>query len=405
MPQSATEAPMNPAPASGRVDAGGQKSLDEALRESDRRKDEFLATLAHELRNPLAPLSLAAQMLASLVKDDKAAGMVAVVQRQVDYMVRLIDDLMDISRISRGKIELRESDTDLNALLDNAVEIARPHLQAANHNLELSLPEGPLRLHVDPVRIAQIIANLLNNAARYTPDGGRIGLSARRENGEVKISVRDNGAGIAEDALPHIFDLFAQGRQRATTRSDSGGLGVGLALARGLAELHGGHLTARSDGAGRGSEFTLHLPLDDDGDPAIVTPSSEAASQVGGSTRVLVVDDNRAAASMLGIALETLGAKVRVVYDGVAAIGVAAEFRPHIVFMDIGMPGLDGHSAARCIRAQPGSSDALLIAVSGWGQAEMRQRSLDAGFDQHLVKPVDLPRLKLVLGNYAGTAA
>jgi PAS domain S-box-containing protein len=378
------------------------KAAQQQLHESDRRKDEFLATLSHELRNPLAPLSLAAQMLSSNPGlDARTAEMISVMQRQVDHMVRLIDDLMEISRISRGKIELRRTNVELNSVLDNSVELARPHIEAALHRLEVSLPEKPVTLYADPVRLAQIVANLLNNAAKYTPEGGCISLSANRAGGEVVVRVRDNGAGISPEALPHIFDLFAQG-DRAPLNTQ-GGLGIGLSLAKGLAELHGGTITAHSDGLGFGSEFTVRIPIKSA--PPITNRlprSGRFAADSAKGLRVLVVDDNKAAATMLGLALETLGASVRAAYDGETAVHAAAEFQPSIVFMDIGMPGLDGHEAARLIRAARNGPEMLLVAVSGWGQPDIRARSKAAGFDEHLVKPVELAQLRQILGQVTG---
>ncbi len=376
------------------------KEAQHQLHEADKRKDDFLATLSHELRNPLAPLSLAGQMLASSPQlDARSAEMISIMQRQVDHMVRLIDDLMEISRISRGKIELRRSTVDLHSILDNSVELARPHIEAALHRLEVSLPEQPVQLYADPVRLAQIVANLLNNAAKYTPEGGVISLSAQRAGGEVVIRVRDNGAGISDEALPHIFDLFAQGDRAPMTTG--GGLGIGLSLAKGLAELHGGTISARSDGIGFGSEFTVRIPIKAAPSP-VARPGRGAhlASESAKGLRVLVVDDNKAAATMLGLALETLGATIRVAYDGEAAVQAAAEFEPAIVFMDIGMPGLDGHEAARHMRSARAGQNMLLVAVSGWGQAEMRNRSAAAGFDQHLVKPVELAQLRQIIAQH-----
>jgi len=376
------------------------KEAQRQLHEADKRKDDFLATLSHELRNPLAPLSLAGQMLAANpALDARAAEMISIMQRQIDHMVRLIDDLMEISRISRGKIELRRANIDLHSVLDNSVELARPHIEAALHRLEVTLPDKPIQLYADPVRLAQIVANLLNNAAKYTPEGGCISLSAQRVGGEVVIRVRDNGAGISDEALPHIFDLFAQGDRGPTTTG--GGLGIGLSLARGLAELHGGTITAHSDGVGFGSEFTVRIPIK--AAPAATTRLGRGAHLTADSAkglRVLVVDDNKAAATMLGLALETLGATVRVAYDGEAAVQAATEFQPSIVFMDIGMPGVDGHEAARQIRGARDGDGMLLVAVSGWGQAEMRSRSTAAGFDQHLVKPVELSQLRQIISQH-----
>jgi CheY-like chemotaxis protein len=311
-------------------------------------------------------------------------------------MVRLIDDLMEISRISRGKIELRRATVDLHSVLDNSVELARPHIEAALHRLEVSLPDKPVQLYADPVRLAQIVANLLNNAAKYTPEGGCISLSAHRAGGEVVIRVRDNGTGISPEVLPHIFDPFEQGDRAPVTTK--GGLGIGLSLAKGLAELHGGSITAHSDGIGFGSEFTVRIPIKSA--PQAVgksgRPTRFTADRAKG-LRVLVVDDNKAAATMLGLALETLGASVRAAYDGETAVQAASEFKPEIVFMDIGMPGVDGHEAARQMRATTDGDDMLLVAVSGWGQPEIRARSAAAGFDHHLVKPVELAQLREII--------
>jgi signal transduction histidine kinase len=372
----------------------------EQLAEMDRRKDEFLATLAHELRNPLAPLRNSLNILRMSGDSNPAAERVhEMMERQVNHMVRLVDDLLEVSRITRGKIELRRERVELAAVLRSAVETSRPLMEAAGHQLAITVPPEPLILEADPVRLSQVIANLLNNAAKYTEEDGQIWLTARREGGEAAVSVRDTGLGIPADMLPRVFDMFAQVDR--TLKRSQGGLGIGLTLARTLVEMHGGRVEARSEGPGKGSEFTVRLPL-----AAEDSIAEEARPRAGGAQpsplsqkRALVVDDNRDAADSLGMLLKFLGADAHVVYDGPSALQALHIYRPAVVFLDIGMPGMDGHEVARHVRQAPEFGDVLLIAMTGWGQEEDRRRSKAAGFDHHLVKPANADALQALLSS------
>jgi signal transduction histidine kinase/ActR/RegA family two-component response regulator len=363
----------------------------QALREADRRKDEFLATLAHELRNPLAPVRNSLHILRLAGSDDATVARVrAVMERQVDHLVRLVDDLMEVSRITRGKIELRHERTDLSRVLRTAMETSQPLLDAAGHVLDFELPPGPLPLDADPVRLAQVFSNLFNNAAKYAEHPGRIHVRAWREDGQVVVSVRDQGIGISPAMLPHVFEMFTQ--VDGTHRRSQGGLGIGLTLVRSLVQLHGGSVTAASDGIGRGSEFQVRLPLAT-GDAAVAarrTTPHPAPVRL----RVLVVDDNRDAADSLGVLLDVLGYDVRVAHDGNAALEAVGRFEPVLVLLDLGMPEMDGYEVARRLRAGPGGHALVIVALTGWGQEEDRQRSRAAGFDHHLVKPTDIDALQ-----------
>jgi signal transduction histidine kinase/ActR/RegA family two-component response regulator len=357
-----------------------------ALREADRRKDEFLALLAHELRNPLAPIryALAAAKKSGRTREQQRRAE-EVVERQVAHMSRLLDDLLDISRITRGMLALQRSRAELTLVIGAALETARPMIEAKHHTLSLDLPRHPVQLEADAVRLAQVFANLLINAAKYTEPGGQLQLRATRENGEVIVVVRDNGIGIAPEMMPRLFTLFTQGS--ATQGRTQDGLGVGLALVRGLVELHGGSVEARSDGAGRGSEFTVRLPV---GTPVTEAPATEAAMEetAASALRVLVVDDSRDAADTCAALLELSGHRVQTAYGGRRALEVAESFRPHVLLLDIGLPDVDGYQLARTIRSTPWGRRAQLVAVTGWGQEEDRRRALEVGFDYHLTKPV-----------------
>jgi signal transduction histidine kinase len=370
----------------------------EQLAVMDRRKDEFLATLAHELRNPLAPIRNSLHILRMSGGGGPAVDRVhEMMERQVNHMIRLVDDLMEVSRITRGKIELRKERIELAAILRSAVETSRPLIEAARHELAISLPAEPVMLDADPVRLSQVVANLLNNAAKYTEEGGQIRLTARREGEEVAVSVKDTGLGIPANMLPRIFDMFAQ-VDRTLNRSQ-GGLGIGLTLARTLVEMHGGRIEAHSEGVRQGSEFTLRLPIasetssEQEGQPATSSQQSARLRQ----QRVLVVDDNHDAADSLGLLLKFLGTDAYVVYDGPSALEALRIYQPSIVFLDIGMPGMDGHEVARQMRKSPGCDDLMLIAMTGWGQEEDRRRSKAAGFDHHLVKPANADALQALL--------
>src|SRR5262245_58275863 len=334
-----------------------------ALIEADRRKDEFLATLAHELRNPLAPIRNGLHILKLTGKAEGAvASVYQILDRQANHLVRLVDDLMEVSRISRGRVELRKDQTDVQAVIHTAIETSRPFIDESGHRLELSLPAEPLRIEADIMRLAQVITNLLNNAAKYTDRGGRILLTARREGSAAVISVRDNGRGISAEMLPRVFDLFA----RATPGQDysRGGLGIGLTLVRNLVELHNGSVEARSDGIGRGSEFIVRLPLE-----AAARAAAEALPGAGGpftSRRVLVVDDNRDAADSLGVLLTLLGVETRTAHDGTAALEALDEFEPSVVLLDLAMPVMDGYEVAQRMRQHPHGRHVTLVAVTGW---------------------------------------
>jgi PAS domain S-box-containing protein len=381
------------------TDITERKWAEEAAREADRRKDEFLAVLAHELRNPLAPIRNAVHVLKTPGADAPTADRARdLIERQVQHLVRLVDDLLDVSRIMRGKIELRKEPIDLAVVVARAVETAAPAVEAGGHNLTVSLPAAPLVLDVDPVRLAQVIANLLNNAAKYTEPGGRIVLAAGREGDEAVVRVSDTGVGVAADMLPRIFDLFVQA-DRSRERAQ-GGMGVGLTLVRSLVELHGGSVRAYSDGPGRGGEFVVRLPVT----ARAAAPEERGRPEEGASSdrrlprrRILVVDDNVDVVESLALMLRLDGQDVRVARDGPAALEAARVEPPEVVLLDIGMPGMDGCEVARRLRQEPGLGDVLLVALTGWGQEEDRRRTAEAGFDHHLVKPVEPATLHTLL--------
>jgi two-component system, sensor histidine kinase len=368
----------------------------EALRQADRRKDEFLATLAHELRNPLAPLRNSLHILQmDDGKDPTAARLYEVMERQLSHLVRLVDDLLELSRITRGQIELRRKRIELASLVRSAVETSTPLIDAARHQLAISLPAEPISVDVDPVRMVQVIANLLNNAAKYTDEGGQIWLSGRVVDGQAVISVRDNGIGIPPDMQSRIFEMFSQ-VDRSAGRS-YGGLGIGLTLVRSLVEMHGGRVEVRSDGEGHGSEFLVHLPLAVETGASATSSNSGRSHSVLSSQRILVVDDNRDAADSLGTLLRFLGAEVQVAYGGAEALSAVEKFHPAVVLLDLGMPEMDGYEVAKRIRQRAEFEDVTLIALTGWGQEEDRRRAQDAGFNHHLVKPADLSSLQALL--------
>jgi PAS domain S-box-containing protein len=376
------------------------------LQASNRSKDEFLAVLAHELRNPLAPIRNSLHIL-RLSGELSPAGekIQEVMERQVDHLVRMVDDLLEVSRISRGKIELRRQPMELATAILNAVETSRPLIDEAGHQLAISIPPQPLTLNADSVRLSQIIANLLNNSAKYTDPGGQIWLTAQPEGEEVVISIRDTGIGIPRDKLNHVFDMFAQ--LQPAGRRTTGGLGIGLTLVKRLAEMHGGQVEASSDGAGKGSEFKIRLPLEKSRPeaPPAAEPRLPNARTALAERRILVVDDNRDAADSLGLFLKFMGAAVDVAYDGATALELLPAFRPEIVLLDVGMPVLDGFEVARRMRQLPEGQNILLVAITGWGQEEDRRRTADAGFDQHLVKPVDPVMLQNLLAAFDPDAA
>jgi signal transduction histidine kinase len=376
------------------------------LRDQDRRKDEFLATLAHELRNPLAPLRNALQILKMpRVDPDTVERSRAMMERQVQQLVRLVDDLLDVSRVMRGKVVLRTEAVELAAVVARAVETAQPLVEAQRHELTVEVPDEPLPLQADAVRLAQVVGNLLTNAAKYTEPGGRIRLTARRHGNEAVLRVRDSGIGIAADMLPKVFELFVQA-DHAATRAQ-GGLGIGLTLVKNLVAMHGGSVTADSPGLGQGSEFTVRLPLADRKEEPGDSGSREGlpGPLPGSGRRLLVIDDNRDAADSLATLLRLAGHEVRVAHDGPAALELTKVYRPEVVLLDLGMPGMDGYEVARRLRQQPGLERVRLAALTGWGQQEERRRTAAAGFDHHLVKPVDpeaLEELLVGLGPPAG---
>jgi two-component system, chemotaxis family, CheB/CheR fusion protein len=382
-------------------DITARKEAEAALEESARQKDEFLAVLAHELRNPLAPIRTALELM-RLAAGNPAVREKAhtVMARQLKQLVRLVDDLLDVSRITRGKIGLHRERVDVGAVIQNAVETSRPFIEAAGHDLTVTLPPEPVYIDADPTRLAQVFANLLNNAAKYTDSSGAIHLAAERHDNSVTVRVRDTGIGIPADMLSHIFEMFTQ-VDRSLERTH-GGLGIGLTLAKRLVEMHGGTIEARSEGAGCGSEFIVQLP-------AVAIDPAEGADKLSRGAeglaapprRILVVDDNRDAADSLALALQIKGHQVRTAHDGVAAIDAVAEFRPDVVLLDIGMPRLNGHDVARHLRHRHGTERPVLIALTGWGQDEDRRRSHEAGFDHHLVKPADPAVLEALLASIA----
>jgi len=379
------------------LDITGAVQAEEALRDADRRKDEFLATLAHELRNPLGPISNAVQLMRRPDGRRQADRVVEMVGRQVRQIVRLVDDLMEVSRITRGKIDLRLERVPVAEVIHNAVETSQLAIGGAGHQLDLSVPGEPLMLMADRLRLTQVFANLLNNAAKYTDAGGRIRVDVWREDGLVAVSVRDTGIGIPAEALPRVFDMFAQAH-RALGRGQ-GGLGIGLTMVRSLVEMHHGTVEAHSAGSGLGSEFVVRLPLAPAQDGCIeqsraaeARPDAPFAGQ-----RILVVDDNHDAADTLALLLAGEGAEVRVAYDGRAALAAAVAFLPSSVLLDIAMPGMDGWEVARRLRQDERFAGMRIIALTGWGQDSDRRQTRNRGFSHHLTKPVSLEELHSIL--------
>jgi PAS domain S-box-containing protein len=377
-------------------DVTERKEFELALEESDRKKDEFIALLAHELRNPLAPIRNGLQVVRQsrdAAVRERAQDMM---ERQLAHMVRLIDDLLDMSRISRNKLELRHARVTLTDIVQSAVEAAQPAIDGAHHKLVVNLPSQPVHLNADLTRLAQVLANLLANSAKYTERGGTIWLSAERRDRDdvIEVTVKDTGIGIPAASLPGIFDMFSQ-VDRSIEKS-AGGLGIGLALVKALTEMHGGAVVARSDGEGKGSTFVVTLPIIPEGkDEAEVASSAQPASP---RRRVLVVDDSRDGAESLGMMLELSGHEVALAHDGLEAIELTETFRPDVIFMDIGMPRLNGLDATRLIRQAPWGKAPTIVALTGWGQDCDREQSREAGCNDHLVKPVALEQLHRILG-------
>ncbi len=381
----------------------------DALREADRRKDVFLATLSHELRNPLAPIRSATRVLETpgLTQHDLERSR-SIISRQVRHMASLLDDLLDISRITRGMLTLRISSIELRGLMEAAIETAQPVITAKRHTLSIEWPQVPIQLDVDPVRLTQVIANLLTNAAKYTPPGGSIALQAKLEDTHVVIHVRDNGIGIAPAMLLKVFEMFSQiddGHEHA-----DGGIGIGLALVKGFVELHGGSVAARSEGLNQGSEFIVRLPLQGARQPSSEPDESEPprdapapTSAAAAARRVLVADDNRDGADIMALLLHQYGYDVSVAHNGPDALATAARNKPEIVILDIGMPGMSGYDVAQRIRAEPWGREILLIALTGWGQEDDKRKAFDAGFDHHLIKPIDPDALEALMASASRT--
>lgn len=372
-----------------------QQRAEQALRDVDRRKDEFLATLSHELRNPLAPIRTALQVLSRIPNDTvKSARLREMMERQLDQLVKLVDDLLDLSRISTGRIVLRRERIDMRTVARTALEAGQPLIDEAGHQVRVELPSQPVWIRADPSRLAQVLGNLINNAAKYTPSHGEITLSIEERTGQAIARVRDNGAGIPPHMIDAVFEMFTQ-VDRTLDRS-KGGLGIGLSLVRRLMRLHGGTVEAESAGIDRGSTFTIRLPT-------VAYEAVETAPTNGGQARkarrvrVLVVDDNVDAADSLAIQLQSNGHQTRTVYRGADALAAAAEFSPDVVFCDIGMPDMDGTQVASALRSDPRSSATVLVALTGWGSEEDKRRTRRAGFDFHLIKPVSLETVDEVL--------
>jgi PAS domain S-box-containing protein len=380
------------------TDIDDRKRMEQALREDDQRKDQFLAMLAHELRNPLAPISNAVQIMkVEGLGGRNSEWSIKVIEDQIKHMTRMVDDLLDVSRITRGKVDLQKELVELRDIVNLAVEASRPLLQDCSHELNIAVPEAPILLDVDPARMAQVLSNLLNNAAKYTDEGGKISLSATRTGHDVLIKVRDNGIGIPADLLPRVFDMFTQADQ-SLSRS-RGGLGIGLTLVRSLVEMHNGRVSAQSEGIGNGSEFTIRLPVAQKRSNEKNGPHTESEREVKAlpRRRILVVDDNLSNATSLGMLLSALGQEVETAYDGLTALDLVRRHQPEFVLLDIGLPGMDGYEVARQCRRDTELDRVTLVAMTGYGQDEDRKRSQEAGFNAHLVKPVNLEDLRLLL--------
>jgi signal transduction histidine kinase/ActR/RegA family two-component response regulator len=375
-----------------------------ALQEADRRKNEFLAMLAHELRNPLAPIRNAVQILHRKGSPEPEPRWAReVIERQVEQMTRMVEDLLDVSRITQGKLKLQKEPVELARVVARAVEMVRPLLDARRHRLTVQVPSDPLWLEADPPRLVQVVGNLLTNAAKYTNEGGEISLTAERQESEAILKVKDSGIGIPAELLPRLFEPFMQ-EERSLDR-ENGGLGIGLALVRSLVDLHGGRVQAFSGGRGQGSEFVVCLPARNETPPASAETKPPSRGEKTHGRRVLVVDDNVDSAESLALLLRVTGHEVRTAHNGPAALETAQAFAPEIVLLDIGLPRMDGLEVARRMRQDLGLTNALLVAMTGYGQDEDRRRSQEAGFNAHLVKPVDLDELNEFLEHYLATSS
>jgi PAS domain S-box-containing protein len=390
-------------------DVTERKRLEDDLRRlaadlsaADRRKNEFLATLAHELRNPLAPMS---NMLEVLKRSNGDADILKrahdTIERQLAQMVRLVDDLLDLNRITHDRLELRRSEVELSSVIQQAVEVARPLIDEAGHKLTIDLPDEPIYLNADRARLAQVFGNLLNNSSKYTGPEGTISLTAKRIDGEVVVAVKDNGAGIPQDKLDSIFDMFMQVDR--TSEQSQAGLGIGLTLVKRLTEMHGGSIEARSAGEGQGSEFVVRLPVLSK--PTAVSSLEPEVQDSLAERRILIVDDNRDSADSLAMLLEITGNKTYMAHDGVEALEAIEKYRPEVVLLDIGLPRLDGHEVCRRVREQPWGKNIVIIALTGWGQEDDRRKSEEAGFNGHLVKPVDYDKLLELLSSLSARSA
>ena len=366
-----------------------------AAEEANRLKDDFIAMLSHELRNPLAPIRTAADVIRRLAQPDpKISVATDMIERQVGHLVRLVDDLLDMARISRGRITLRKEHLELERVITHGLEPVRPLIESRRQTLDVSLPSAPVWVSGDFVRLGQVVTNLVNNASKYTPQGGHIAVQSTAERGHALIVVRDTGVGIEPQLLPRIFELFVQG-QRSLDRSE-GGMGIGLALARQLIELHQGAIEAYSEGSGKGAVFTVSLPCINSVANIDIIPSVPGSLSTAGR-RILVVDDNADAAQSIALLLQLSGHDTRVVTESVQVIGACAEYSPQVVILDIGLPTIDGYQLARELRRQPGGTEVALIALTGYGQKNDRERARDAGFDHYFVKPVDPDRLQTAI--------